>query len=97
MVAGRRRNGLRIADNFRVTYSGEKGTLAGANWIGKTSASSWTDRHLVSATIYAMALQRLSPAYQPGDFNPHDSFLHTTLNEIFGINPPTGDSLLLNI
>jgi hypothetical protein len=40
------------------------------------------NNELVSAAIYATALRRLSPRY--GQFNPHDTFLHTELNSRFG-------------
>jgi hypothetical protein len=44
------------------------------------------DGDMVSAVIYAMALRQLSPeGYVPGQFNPHNSFLHTKLNELFGM------------
>lgn len=43
---------------------------------------------LVSAAIYAMALRQLSPISKPGEFTPHDSFLHTQLNAVFGMAPP---------
>jgi 5-carboxymethyl-2-hydroxymuconate isomerase len=48
-----------------------------------------TSGDLASAAIYAAALRRLAPNYQPGEFTPHDSFLHTNLNQRFGMNPPT--------
>jgi hypothetical protein len=42
----------------------------------------------VSAVLYAMALRQLSPeGYVPGQFNPHNSFLHNKLNELFGFEP----------
>ena len=44
---------------------------------------------LVSAAIYATALRRLSPIYKPGEFNPHDAFLHSELNNRFGMSPAT--------
>jgi hypothetical protein len=44
---------------------------------------------LVSAAIYATALRRLSPDYTPGEFTPHDTFLHSELNKRFGMSPPT--------
>jgi hypothetical protein len=41
-----------------------------------------------SAVIYAMALRQLLPeGHVPGQFNPHNSFLHTKLNELFGFEP----------
>jgi hypothetical protein len=43
------------------------------------------DGDIVSAMIYAMALRHLSPeGYVPGQFTPHNMFLHNRLNELFG-------------
>jgi hypothetical protein len=49
----------------------------------------YKNNELVSAAIYATALRRLSPVYKQGEFNPHDTFLHTELNRRFGMNPPS--------
>jgi hypothetical protein len=46
-------------------------------------------RDLVNAAIHAMALRHLSPEYKPGEFTPHDSFLHAKLNSLFGMEPPS--------
>ena len=48
----------------------------------------YNNNELVSATIYAAALRRLSPHYELGQFNRHNLSLHTKLNELFGMNPP---------
>jgi len=43
---------------------------------------------MVNAVIYAMALRQLSPeGYVLGQFNPHNSFLHTKLNQLFEMKP----------
>jgi hypothetical protein len=49
----------------------------------------YREKDMVSATIYAMALRRLSPEYVPGKFTPHDTSLHGELNRLFGMEPPT--------
>jgi hypothetical protein len=49
----------------------------------------YNNDELVSAAIYATALRRLSPVYKEGEFDPHNSFLHTELNTRFGMSPPT--------
>ena len=41
---------------------------------------------LLSATLYAMILRHLSPHYQVGEFTPHDSNLHGTINRAFGMS-----------
>jgi hypothetical protein len=42
-------------------------------------------RDMVTATVLAMALRRLSPAGYSWPFDPHDRFLHAELNRIFGM------------
>jgi hypothetical protein len=49
----------------------------------------YNNKELVSAAIYATALRRLFPVYKPGEFNPHNSHLHTELNSRFGMSHPT--------
>jgi hypothetical protein len=46
-------------------------------------------KELVSAAIYATALRRLSPISEQGDVTRHDTFLHSELNNRFGMCPPT--------
>ena len=57
--------------------------------LGHIAKHHYKNNDLVSAAIYATALRRLSPDYKPGEFNPHDMFLHTDLNMRFGMSPPT--------
>ncbi len=57
--------------------------------LGHITKHHYDKNELVDAAIYATALRRLSPDYQPGEFISHDTFLHTKLNELFGMNPPT--------
>ena len=57
--------------------------------LGHIATHHYGNNELVSAAIYATALRRLSPDFQPGEFNPHNRFLHTKLNQLLGMNPPT--------
>jgi hypothetical protein len=41
-------------------------------------------KEIVDAVIHAMALRQSSPVYKPGEFTPHNSFLHSELNRRFG-------------
>jgi hypothetical protein len=55
--------------------------------LGRITTHHFKNKELVSAAIYATALRRLSPIYQPG--TRHDTFLHQELNNRFGMSPPT--------
>jgi hypothetical protein len=55
--------------------------------LGHITKHHYDKNKLVGATIYAMALRRLSPDYQPGEITPRA--LHAKLNELFGMSPPT--------
>jgi hypothetical protein len=55
--------------------------------LGHITNHHYDKNKLVGATIYAMALRRLSPDYQPGEITPRA--LHAKLNELFGMSPPT--------
>jgi hypothetical protein len=57
--------------------------------LGHVTTHHYENRELVGATIYAMALRRLSPRYQPSEITRHNAFLHSKLNELFGMSPPT--------
>jgi hypothetical protein len=57
--------------------------------LGHITNHYYDKNKLVGATIYAMALRRLSPRYQPGEITRHNAFLHSKLNEAFGMSPPT--------
>ena len=54
--------------------------------LGHITTHHYKNSELVSAAIYATALLRLSPDYQPGEFNPHDVSLHMELNGRFGMS-----------
>jgi hypothetical protein len=57
--------------------------------LGRLTTHHRKNNDLVSAAIYATVLRRLSPAYIPFEFNPHDSLLHSELNKRFGMDPPS--------
>jgi hypothetical protein len=52
--------------------------------LGHITAHHFKNNELVSSAIYATALRRLSPVYIEGEFNPHNTLLHTELNRCFG-------------
>lgn len=57
--------------------------------LGLVATHHYGKNELVSAAIYAMALRRLAPDFTPGEFNAHNTFLHSELNKRFGMTPPT--------
>jgi len=57
--------------------------------LGHISTHHYKKNELVSAAIYATALRRLSPIPKPGESSHHDAFLHSKLNTLFGMSPPT--------
>jgi hypothetical protein len=54
--------------------------------LGNIATHYYRNNELVSAAIYATALRRLSPDYNVGEVNPHNTFLHGELNRRFGMD-----------
>jgi len=57
--------------------------------LGLIATHHYRNNDMMSAAIYAMALRQLSPMDYSGPFHPHDNFLHSTLNQLFGMQPPS--------
>lgn len=57
--------------------------------LGLIATHHYRNNDMMSAAIYAMALRQLSPMGYSGPFHPHDNFLHSNLNQLFGMQPPS--------
>jgi hypothetical protein len=55
--------------------------------LGFVATHHYRNKDMVSAAIYAMALRQLFPDYSSP--NPHDSELHTQLNNLFSVDHPS--------
>jgi hypothetical protein len=67
-------------ENFQLAEGRVKELLAAI------TTHHYDKKDLVNAAIYAIALRQLSPVYKVGEFSPHNSFLHSELNNRFGGN-----------
>ena len=54
--------------------------------LGLITTHYYSKGELERAMIYAMALRELCPVFKPYTFNPHDTRLHTELNNRFGLS-----------
>ena len=82
--------GIRGTKAFGGQFSEESAQRAEAvlkELLSHITTHHYKNKELVSAAIYATALRRLSPI--DGDVTRHDMFLHSELNNRFGMSPPT--------